>query len=174
MESKSQPRVRGPLERALIGRLVADGSGGFRLGEHELPALRRILAQALSGPDAWSEIRRWLQLSVAMEGRLASPAVAEVMRRLLRETPGGVALVRRHLLKAGAIDEVRAFLKREARSETPTAPMHDRSTPNHSVRLSEFLDLAGGQGVPRVIRRDQARWPSQGGSEKDRMSWPRE
>ncbi len=174
MEPTFQPRVRGPLERALIGRLVADGSGGFRLGEHELPALRRILEQALSGPEAWSEIRRWLQLSVAMEGRLASPQVAQVMRRLLREAPKGVELVRQHLLKAGAIDEVRAFLKSEARSDTPTAPMHDRSAPSHTVRLSEFLDLAGGQGVPRVIRRDQERWPSQGGSEKDRMSWPRE
>lgn len=174
MESTSQPRARGPLERALIGRLLADGRGGFQLAEYELPGLRRILEQTLRGPEPWSEVRRWLQLSVAMDSSLASPQVAEVMRRLLREAPGAVALVRRHLLKAGAIDEVRTFLRSEARSETRTAPMFDREAPARTVRLAAFLDLAGGQGVPRVIRRDQERWPSQAGSEKDRMSWPRE
>lgn len=174
MESQPRARVRGPLERALIGRLLPDGEGGYRLADHELPALQRLLEKALAGPEAWSEIRRWLQLSVAMEGALASPQVAQAMRRLLREAPGGVALVRRHLLKAGAIDEVRAFLRSEARSETPTAPMHDREAPNHTLRLSQFLDLAGGQGVPRVIRRDPTQPPSRRGSEKDRMSWPRE
>jgi hypothetical protein len=174
VESSSPKKARGPLERALIGRLSSDGAGGYRLSEHEWPGLRRLLDQTLAGPDAWSAIRRWLQLSVAMDGALASPEVGQRMRQLLREAPGGVALVRRHLLKVGAIDDVRAFLKSEARSQTPTAPMLDRRPPRNTVRLSEFLDLAGGQGVPRVIRRDPTRWPSQDGSEKDRMSWPRE
>lgn len=150
----SAGQSRSELERVLLGQLQPGQEERFVLPESGRLAVARTLAQLRASADPWPEVRRALALKVALETRLGSPSVGAALSSLLRAEPALVDLIRRHLLKARAIDEVRAFQEQEDREEALAAPRHDAPPPPRSVRLASFLDPAGGPRLPKVIRRE--------------------
>jgi hypothetical protein len=141
------------LEESIVARLAHGHEERFELALEELPGLRLVLQRVLQTPQVLFELTRALALSVALRETLGSPRAGERVLHLLKSEPRAVELIRKELIKTGAIDEVRAFRHAEDRAEPLTAPRFDSRSPGQSgIPLSCFLDPAGGR-VPRVIRR---------------------
>ncbi len=141
------------LEHVVTSNLEVGTEERFALPAHAFEAIRRALAAAAETRQAKAELYRYLALAAAFDGKLESPGVALRMRALLAAEPEALRVVQLQLIHAEHIDETRRFRRREGRAVDLDAPVHDRNESTEgTIPLREFLDVAGGIGVPRVRR----------------------
>ncbi len=127
------------LELAIVASLRVGAAERYELDAGELPALSRILQARLQRPTASRELLAALKLAEALEV-LESPSAARAIIGLLRSEPEAVALIRKRILRNGAIDETRRFQKREGRLDPPTAPTIETTNEISGIRLASLLD----------------------------------
>lgn len=106
--------------------------------------LQEVLAAVLGGPAAWPEVRRALQLCVALERRLGSPTAAAQIKAALSQDPRVVALIEKNLSANGGVEELRGFLERQGRELALRAPNLNDGPPPDTVRLGALRPQARG------------------------------
>ncbi len=129
------------FERA-IKLYLAYGKGGerFALDASTRPALLKALDQDLSGKDALADVTAGLRLAAAMDGKLASPSVARLIRAVLREDPRAVRLLRgQRKQQASVVDAARRFARAEGRAAVVRAPGVDQRAPVGAIPVRAML-----------------------------------
>jgi hypothetical protein len=139
------------LEQTLLSALRNGPVERYELDEEGSQRLALVLAAVIDRPHAVRELRRLLELAVGLRKELASPAAAERIEQIVRENFSAVTLIALHILRAGALEETRAFRAREGRDEVLAAPRLD-SHEEQSVKLAEFLDPASTGRIRQVSR----------------------
>lgn len=142
---------------------LAYGKDGerFTLDASARPALLRALDQDLSGSDALADVSAGLRLAAAMDGKLASPSVARMIRAVLREDPRAVRLLRgRRKQQVSVVDAARRFARGEGRAAVVRAPVVDQRAPAGAIPLRTMLPTdpqqiarARGQTTPSGARK---------------------
>lgn len=97
--------------------------------------LAGVVAAVLGAPDAWPEVRRALQLCVALETRLGSATAASRIKAVLSEEPRALGLIERQLITARSVDELRGFLEQQGRDAELRAPSLNDPPPPDTVKL---------------------------------------
>ena len=94
----------------------------FELTEDAARQLRAAFEGMMKRPGAESEVRRLLAIAVALERELESPTAASTLLAILRADPIASLIVSTKILREGAVDETRRFLRSEGREEVLRAP----------------------------------------------------
>src|SRR5687768_2176212 len=110
------------LEDVILGALRRGSAERFELSELDMPRLALVFASIGHRTGACAELYRALQLAIALEESLESPTAAARIRTLAQEAPDVLALLRKQLGPAKAMDETRRFLKSEGREVVLSAP----------------------------------------------------
>lgn len=128
------------IELAILNALQKAKKEPYELPRWAFPQLRHALAEALMSPEAEHELRRVLELAVALDEQMRSPTAAQALLELVGDEPLARVLIEDGVLKTGAIDETRRFLEQEGRAEALTAPRQDAGPKPEGMRLSQLLD----------------------------------
>ena len=107
------------IERAVLDNLTCGDRERFALAPHWAGAVRVALQASLQSSEAEEEVGRLLQLIVALEQTLESPAVAEGLRTIIRADPDAVALIRRRFSSADVGAELHTAPPAPAPAPTP-------------------------------------------------------
>ena len=127
------------IERAVMESLTSSDHERFAMVAERIGAIKVALQASLQTGDAVHEVRRLLQLIVAFETKLASPAVAEALRSVVQADPDAQALIRRHWPE-GPMSEVRRYAEDQGRHQPE--PLFKREVLGHPDRLHEaFMAL---------------------------------
>lgn len=121
------------FEEVVLAQLARDDRETYELDDGG--ELADSLSVILDAPDAWPEVRRALELCVALEARLGSPSAAARIKDVLRSDPRAVALIQKHLIAVRGVDELRGFLEQQGREVVLRAPSFSAEPPPHTVRL---------------------------------------
>lgn len=145
--------MKRPFERALL-HLVRRSSSGEQF---ELPVLAELsleeaLAVDLRGADQLGCVSRALQLAAAFDDELESPSIAACIRRVLQNDRRAIEIIRRNQSKLRALDERRAFARREGREVITRAPKFGDRSSSTGLRLKDLLNPAHGASIPRVVK----------------------
>jgi hypothetical protein len=130
---------RGPVER-------------YELDEEGKRRIALVLAAVVERANAVAELRRLLELAVGLRRELASPAAADRIEQIVRDNLSAVTLIALHILRAGALEETRAFRASEGREDPLAAPHIDGGDEEQTVKLAEFLDPASTGRIRQVSR----------------------
>lgn len=145
MSDRSQP-----IERAVLDSLTRGERERFALVPHRAGAVKVALRASLQSKAAVAEVRRLLQLIVALDTTLQSPTAAEGLREIVRADPDAVALIQAQLGSADGLSAVRRFAAQQGQVHALSAPMIDDARPANSLKISDFLDPAAGPGPHKV------------------------
>ena len=136
------------IEQAVLNALERGSSEDYELPAHRRDPLAAAVQRAAVGPDAVAEMQRLLELTSALAGELNSLTAAEAIREMIRDCPEALNVVRTHILRDDAADEVRSFLEREGRAVPLKAPKVDDQTNGEQTKLRDFLN-PGSERRPR-------------------------
>jgi hypothetical protein len=143
------------FECTVLNRLRRGNRGEkFVLPEACASELHDALQAELQTGDPIAVVTRALKLSAALDGKLESPAAAALIRRVLKCDRVALQLIRAKILKPSALDERRAFVRREGRLDTLRAPTFGARAAADAVPLKDLLNPGSGIG-PRVTRRSR-------------------
>ncbi len=121
------------LEEVVLARLRPGEDERYLLDDEG--ELAEVLAAVLGTPAAWPEVRRALQLCVALQTRLGSAGAAAQLKAVLSQDPRVVALIEKNLIASGGVEELRGFLELQGRQIALRAPNVNEEPPPHTVRL---------------------------------------
>jgi hypothetical protein len=130
------------IEQTVLSALRRGERERYQIDEEGAARIALVLAAVVERSNAVAEMSRLLALIGALRNELASPSAAATLETIARENVTAVAIVAHHILRAGALDETRAFQAKEGRAGALRAPRIDSGITENSIRLAVFLDPA--------------------------------
>ncbi|MBK8010398.1 MAG: hypothetical protein IPK13_03560 [Deltaproteobacteria bacterium] len=165
-EGNTRPRLRenpSSLGQAVLDQLESVGPNRHEFKEGAAAAISEALAEACAGPEDPTEaIRELIALAIVFEEQLGQPNEAAMITEALRGSPGAMRVLRRSLgvpeppPETMARPEARALL---GVNSPRTAPLHDGTAPEGSMRLRTLVRPAGPQRHPAALRREASNRP---------------
>ncbi len=126
--------------------LTTGRSERFELTQSGFEAMADVMESVVQSPSARAEVRRALQLIVALRSTLDSPAAANLLAVVVANATG----IRPHLeaLSGGAQmrDTARAFLQQEGRSMPLVAPKVASPRDPKGLQVKDLLGAEGRSG----------------------------
>ena len=110
------------FEQALGQHLVSGESERFALPSDALEQLGQVLADAVAGARGRQEVKRALQLIIALRTTLESPTASARVADLLRSAPDAMPHLQALGASADRSEEARRFLEQDGRAAPLVAP----------------------------------------------------
>lgn len=139
------------FEQGLAVYLINGSAETLELPVEAMTPLARVLHEVVTGPHALEEVKRAVQLIVALDSALASPTAAKRLGSLLVAEPKAIPF----LQQLGAIDRtgrLRKFLESEGRA-TPLVPPPGSGAPSGVKPIDLLVSNADGARTRRPGRK---------------------
>lgn len=131
------------LEQVVLGQLRRARTQRFELAPSGPKVLARALERAVAGPNAKAELQRFLQLIVALDGRLGSPDAAQALREVLRGCARARMLALRWFSPGAEMDRAQRFAVAQGARDRALAPRQDAAEPQDTLRVKDLMDPFG-------------------------------